>query len=104
MSLEFLDQIRQDLVTMMRDFGQPATYTPQGGSGTAVTVIFENDYKEIDLNAGIVSSSGPAAHCRSAEMPAPRKGDTLQINSDVYAIAAIKPNGMGLITLILRAQ
>lgn len=88
--------------SMIDAMGMSATYTPQGGDATEITVLFDNEYQEIDLVSGAVSSASPAAHCKSSDVSNAKKGDALMVSDVDYTVTAVKPDGTGLTTLILR--
>ena len=45
--------------------GTAVTYTPSGGSGTSINVIFNNEYLMIDEGETGVSSTLPVITCRT---------------------------------------
>lgn len=89
-------------VLMIDSIGVAATYTPAGGSAAAIMVLFEKEYREIDLISGTVSSASPAAHCKSADVAAAKKGDALIVAGVSHTVSAVLPDGTGLTTLVMK--
>ena len=77
------------------EFAQDAVWSAQPDN--PVVVIFDNQYLE---TLG-VSTSNPQATAIAAHMPNVARGQTLTINSVVYKIDDIQPDGTGLILLQL---
>ena len=87
---------------MIDAMGMTATYTPQGGDATEITILFDNEYQEIDLVSGEVSSASPAAHAKTSDVSGAKQGDALTVSSVNYTVTVVKPDGTGLTTLVLR--
>lgn len=85
------------------DFAIPATYMPQVGAQTSVSVIFDNDHLAVDMGVGIpVSSLNPRGLLRLSDIPNCRAGDKLRIGKDLYLIRDPRPDGNGLVAVELK--
>ncbi|MBI3582379.1 MAG: hypothetical protein HY096_00330 [Nitrospinae bacterium] len=82
------------------DFAQDATYTPQGGSASTIKVIFDNDFKTIDMATGI-ESAGPSVTCKALDVASVKHNDTLVISSVTYYVSGIQKDGTGITILLL---
>lgn len=80
----------------------PVAYTPALGATLYITALFENEYQEINLVSGMVSSAAPALHCKTTDVSGAKKGDTVVVNSVTYSVTEVKPDGTGMTTLVLR--
>lgn len=89
-----------DLLAMLNlnHFAVSATY-----GITEVQGIFDQDYYAIVDGEGVAESSQPAFSCRTADLPDIVHGETLTINSLVYTIVGVKPDGTGMTAIALEA-
>jgi len=87
------------------DFATAATYTPLGigGSPSTVNVIFDREYIEILVGTPGIEGDEPIALGKASDFPNAKKiqGDTLFINLINYKIVNTKPDGTGMILLVL---
>ena len=86
------------------DFAVNATYTPQGGSASTITGIFDEEYQLIDAGSVGVSGSTPVFECASSSVPAAAPGDTLVVNAVTFLVVEVQPDGTGVTVLILEKQ
>jgi len=87
------------------DFGDRATYTPQGGQATQINGIFDNEYALIDAGGGVgVASREPKFQTETINVPNAADGDTLVVNSITYKVRVVEPDGTGTTTLMLEKQ
>lgn len=87
-------------------FGQAATYLPQDGPAFAISGIFDEAYRELDLATGMrVSTVTPVLGVRLAQFtgPAPRQGDMLIIQASglTYVVKEVRPDSHGAAKLML---
>jgi len=87
---------------MINTLGKTVTYTPQNGSPKAITVLFDNEYLGMDLNAGTMSTTGPAAYCKSEDLSSTPKGDAFTIDGTSYTVQDIQPDGTGMTICMLK--
>ena len=87
---------------MINTMGKSATYTPTNGSPKKITILFDNEYTGMDLVAGTVSTTGPAAYCKSADVDGVQKGDSMTVDSVSYTVQDDQPDGTGMVILILK--
>lgn len=80
-----------------------AVFTPAGGIGTIIKVIFNKEYQTIEmLSGGVgVESSGPVATCKTSDVSGAKHGDTLAISGTTYYISGVQPDGTGITKLLL---
>lgn len=67
-----------------------------------IPVIFENDYFAVNVASVRGESSQPQAYCRTVDVPNAAHGDTLTIDSVIYTVVSVQPDGTGTTLLILR--
>ena len=89
---------------MINSIGKTATYTVAGNPATTVTItiLFDNEYKSVDMETGAVMSTAPMAYCKSADVSAFTQGRVLTIDTVSYTVTDLQPDGTGMTTLILR--
>jgi len=93
-----------DRLVMLADFGEAATFTPAGGSSSAITVIFDNAYEAVDTGGGVsFAVRQPRVTARTADLPGVSEGDTLTIGGTAYVIRIVMPDGTGITELMLEA-
>ena len=84
-------------------FDEDAIHSPAGGPARSVRVIFDNEYQAAqykEADAGI-ESSGPKATCLEGDVAGVAHGDTLVIRGTTWYVLEVKPDGMGIVTLML---
>lgn len=99
--MSFQSDMTADLAVFLADFGVSATYTPAGGAGAAISVLFDNEYAPMNLGGVEVESLGPAAQCKTSDVSGAAHGDTLTIDGTRYSIIGVHPDGTGLTVLLL---
>lgn len=87
------------------DFAVLATYTSATGA-RAVLGIFDKPALEVQIGEIVQSlDSRPTFTCQAADLPGDAKGgdagDTLLIDITTYRVTELKPDGTGLIVLVL---
>ena len=88
---------------MINTLGKTATYTPANGSPKNITILFDNEYTGMDMDAGTVASTGPAAYCKSEDVSSAQKGDSMTVDSVSYTVnEPPQPDGTGMTILILK--
>lgn len=90
------------------DFGVAATFTHVGGSATAVTGIFDNDYLDLEVEGEVgVASRSPRFVCRTADLDdagGANDGDSLVVSGVTYKVRIVKPDGTGMTEMKLEKQ
>ena len=84
--------------------GTAVTYTPAGGSGKTINVIFNNEYLLIEEGETGVSSTLPVVTCRSSDVSGISIDDTFLISSTTYKAKVIRPDGTGVTEIQLEEQ
>jgi len=86
------------------EFNTSAIYTPLGvgGSPVAVNVIFDKEYIDINIGTPGIEGDQPIALGKESDFPSVLQGDTLNINAIDYVIVNPKPDGTGMILLVLK--
>lgn len=92
--MSFNDQMDDDLDAMFDTdiFGVEATV-----AGTAIDVIFDNEYGE----AFDVAGTSPAIWCKTSDVSAVAVGDAVTVNGTGYTVVSIEPDGARLTVLRL---
>ena len=77
------------------EFAESATYTPQGGSASTISVIFDKPYQSVALDSGTldVEDIKPTVYCKTSDVSSVSHGDQLVINSTTYQVAGIESQG-----------
>ena len=83
------------------EFATAALYTPGVGQPSTVNGIFDNGDIELPIGIARIEGNEPKFHCALADMPSPKNGETLQINSINYVIRARQQDGTGVQVVIL---
>lgn len=91
-----------DRTLLLADFGITATVTPSGGSASDITVIFDNEYIDVDIGEAGVQSTQPKFICKTTDVSSLTEGDTAVINSTTYYIQIIQQDGTGFSEVFLR--
>ena len=90
---------------MLEDFGLEATYTPNGGSPVLIPVIFDKEYIGVDATGEVVvESRNPKAIALSRDVTDADHEATLEIDSVVYNVVGVHPDGQGMTELILEVN
>ena len=93
----------EDIAAMFEDDGliSTAAFSHSGGVAVDISVIFDNDFRAVNMADGVIESAGPQAVCKSSDVASAVHGDTLAISGTTYNIIGIEPDGTGMTTLIL---
>jgi len=92
------------------DFGASATYTPEGGSASIITVLFDKPFNSVPMETGEVDveSNTPTALCKTSDVSSAAHGDALVVNSTTYHIVGVQADSgsgyQGTTLLILEKQ
>lgn len=80
------------------NLGEAATYTPQGGSAVAVTVVLARPDKRLDLGVAGINVPSWTADIRVSELPSgARKGDTLDVGADSFIVRRIEREALRIV-------
>ena len=90
---------------LLADFGVSATYTPDGGSPSPITVIFDKPYVGVDA-AGevVVESTNPTCLCRTSDVSDADHAATIEVDSVTYNVVGVQPDGTGFTILELQVD
>lgn len=92
------------------DFGASATYTPDGGSASTITVLFDKPFNSVPMDTGEVDieSNTPTALCKTSDVSSVAHGDALVVNSTTYSVVGVQADFgsgyQGTTLLILEEQ
>lgn len=90
---------------LLADFGENATYTPDGGSPASIMVIFDKPYVGVDTNGEVVvESTRPTATCKTSDVSDADHAATLAISGTTYNVVNVQPDGDGLTVLELQVN
>lgn len=67
-------------------FGVAATYTPSGGSGSAVTVIKDENVQVVSGGYSETTEERTVLSMMKSEVANPGRGDTVQIGATTYTL------------------
>ena len=92
------------------DFGTSATYTPDGGSASTITVLFDKPFNSIPMDSGEVDveSNTPTCLCQTTDVSAAAHGDVIVISSTTYHVVGVQADSgsgyQGTTLLVLEEQ
>ena len=92
------------------DFGTTATYTPNGGSASTITVLFDKPFNSVPLDTGDgdIESNTPTVLCKTSDVASVAHGDVLVVNSTTYSVVGVQADFgsgyQGTTLLILEEQ
>jgi hypothetical protein len=90
-----------DAFFSLADHAVEASWTAAGGSPADVVGIFNDEYFE-DVGGPVgVEGSQPVFVCAAADVPNVAQGDTIAIDGKTYSIVNVRPDGTGIVDLIL---
>ena len=72
-------ELADDRAIFLADFGVTATYTPSFGAEKSITVIFDNEYLDVDVGGS----------------------DVITISNVDYTIRVVMPDGTGMTEIML---
>lgn len=94
-----------DRLILLADFGESVTYTPNGGSGTTITAIFDNQYDAVDAGGSVEFATVlPRLTVRTSDIPNAADGDTFVVRNNSYTARIIMDDGTGITEIALEAQ
>lgn len=82
------------------EFADTATFTPAGGSPSAVNGIYDGSYVEPFAD---VEGNAPRFTCPTASIPDVQDGDALAVRGISFKVAGVQPSGQGKTVLVLKA-
>jgi hypothetical protein len=84
------------------DFAEDAEYTPSGGAGVDIKVVFDEAYQATTIGKDLAySNANPSVLCKSVDVETATEGDTLIIADVTYYVIAVEPEGTGITRLVL---
>ena len=92
------------------EFAETATYTPDGGSSSTISVIFDKPFQDVSLDTGNVDVEDikPTAYAKSSDVASVAHGDALTVDSTSFLIVGIETQaqsgGQGMTILYLEDQ
>jgi pectate lyase len=86
------------------EHGTAATYTPSGGTGSSIVVVFRNEFYLEDLGNVGVETSQPIVTVETSKVPGVANGDVITIESANYNVVGVRPDGTGISEIVLEAQ
>lgn len=92
------DFVSNDLASFLRtdELGDDAVY-----NGNSIDVQFYNEYDAAVIFDLEVESASPQAIARDSDIPNIAHGSEVTINSVVYKVRGVQPDGKGMTLLIL---
>lgn len=105
---DFMDLMDEDLDDIMDEedeFSIPALYKYKEGSDEPISVIFDNEYVEVntDTEASIISRQ-PMIGCKDRFKRRPTRGDKVIIKKVNYSVLTYEPDGTGWATITLQHE
>lgn len=82
-------------------FGVSATYFPQVGAQSTVTVDFVREARAIEAEDGGLQTFEASLTAKTTDMPGAMEGDEILIGGTMYRFEVVEPDGFGasLVTL-----
>lgn len=89
----------------LADFGVACSYTPSGGTASDITVIFDNEFIDVDTTGTVTfAMQQPKVLCRDGEVSNIAEGDQMVIAGVTYIVRVVMPDGTGMTEVMLEAQ
>lgn len=100
--MSLLDAIAREAETFGAEFYEAATWTPAGGSATAIRGIFDRSSDVQDIGA-MIEMDGVAAmlNVPTVSVPGVARGDAITVRSISYKVVGLEPDGTGRTILVL---
>lgn len=86
------------------EFGVSATFTPDGGSPSTISVLLENPYFKIEGEESFVEESKLGVFVRDSDVLSIAHGDEFVINSVTFQVKEVMPDGQGMTLVGLEKQ
>ena len=84
------------------DFGESATYTPQGGSASTISGILDKESDDIESGGEVgVVYSITTFTCRTTDVSSASFGDSLAVGGTTYTVRKVEPDNNGITILTL---
>lgn len=94
-----------DRLAMLVDFGQPVTYTVQGGSAVTITGIFDAQFVEVDAGGNVgIAYQQPRLMVRTSDVASATEGDSFVISDVTYLSRVVQDDGTGMTMIVLEKQ
>ena len=90
-----------DRLEMLSDFGESVTYTPDGGSPSTITTIFDDTFEDLQIGEAGLSTGKPVCLCRTADVSDATEGATIQRGAVIYTVRIVMADGTGMTELQL---
>ena len=81
------DIVQSSIDRIFTVLGEAATYSPQGGSPTSITVIPVRDTAVIELGHTSVTAGKSLFEVRVSEVATPKRDDTITFGGTVHKVA-----------------
>jgi len=78
-----------DTLFLDPNLGADATYTPSGGSPSAVRVVVEHDVELVSVGVSDVSDRRTVIGVRKSDIASPGRGDTILVGSTTYTVDVV---------------
>lgn len=101
--MTFSDLAEDALGVCMDALGDDVTYTPAGGSATAIRGIFSETSERFDGTGVPIRMDRPNLGVRLSDLgQAPKRGDSVSVRGTAYKVSEIEKDGEGGATLYLQ--
>jgi hypothetical protein len=89
-----------DRLALFDDFDS-ASYTPDGGSLSTITGVFDAEYLGVELERFGIDNAMPIFLTSAAQVTGVAAGDALTVGGTDYTITGAEPDGTGMVLLVL---
>lgn len=72
--------------------------------GQSISVIYRENYMNMDAGMVGISNTSPMAMAKKPDVDGVVKGDTIEIDGDIFTITTVQPNSEYYIKLFLEAS
>lgn len=83
-------------------FGEPATWSVDGGLPVAISGIFIEPFTLVDLEGIGVDGSSPTLHVRADDVPSIAHGHAISVRSRQFTVTDVQPDSKGMVKLALQ--
>lgn len=103
--MTLLDHIALESATVYanpQEFGEPAVFTPQGGTARDVVGIFDRISELTDIGE-LIAADGVAAtfNVHAPDFASAKNGDALIVRTYTYRVVGLEPDGTGRLVMVL---
>ena len=97
----------EDRATLLADFGETVLFSPgstypnRNDNSESITVIFDNGFYDVPLDAAAGTAKNPSVLTRTADTEDAARNSMIERGEDRYKVVEVEPDGNGFSVLSL---